>query len=206
MSCCSSVVHVTTIITHMTSTASSARPAAHAAARERREHELLEGTPRVERMHDEPVRDFARDLDHARTEAPDEHRRRPVRDSDRDRTPVSSTCAGRTRPRNATRTCLPKHSQIARTADTSSRIRAAGCDHSSLKRFWMCGRICDPSPSTNRPPLICCRSYPTFASTIGFRAKPIATAVPRRSRDVVCDARASGRNGSCFASNENPVS
>ena len=42
-----------------------------------------------------------------------------------------------------------------------------------------------------------------FAKVIGVRAKAIAIAVPSSMRDVCSAATASGRNGSCLASNEN---
>ena len=56
-------------------------------------------------------------------------------------------------------------------------IRVAGFDQGMSKRFSMCGLICVPSPSMNRPFEIACKSQPMFARIIGLRANPIATAV-----------------------------
>ena len=48
--------------------------------------------------------------------------------------------------------------QIARMACTSSRMRAAGCDHGIENRFSMCALIWLPRPSVNRPFENACRS------------------------------------------------
>src|SRR5947208_17195 len=38
---------------------------------------------------------------------------------------------------------------MAPSARTISAMRRAGSDHGELNRFTMCGRTCDPSPSTH---------------------------------------------------------
>src|SRR2546430_1206944 len=49
----------------------------------------------------------------------------------------------------------------------NSRIRAAGCDHGMLNRLVMCGWICEPRPSSNRPPERRCTSLAATATLIG---------------------------------------
>jgi hypothetical protein len=41
--------------------------------------------------------------------------------------------------------------KIARIARTTSRMRATGGSMAAPKRFSICGLICDPRPSMNRP-------------------------------------------------------
>ncbi len=85
---------------------------------------------------------------------------------------------------------------MALMASTISPIRRAGRDHCSLKRRSMWGRICEPSPNPKRPSVNSCRSLAVSASTMGLRAKPMATAVLSRSVEVAAAADASGRKGS----------
>lgn len=82
-------------------------------------------------------------------------------------------------------------------------MRATGRDQGIEKRSSMWGLICEPRPSTKRPPVTVWRSHAVLARVIGVRAKPIAIAVPSSMVDVCSPATASGMNGSCFASNEN---
>ena len=82
----------------------------------------------------------------------------------------------------------------------NSRIRAAGADHGMLKRFVMCGRICEPMPSTKRPFETAFRSWPMFASTIGVRANATAMPVINSARSVFIAATSNGKNGSCDVS------
>ena len=56
-------------------------------------------------------------------------------------------------------------------------MRGAGAVHGTEKRFSLCGRICEPSPSVKRPPVLAARSQPILAATIGERGKEIATPV-----------------------------
>ena len=64
----------------------------------------------------------------------------------------------------------------------------------------MCALICEPSPSTSRPPDSRCRSYAEYAIAIGVRAKATATEVPSSIRSVAVAASARATNGSCAAS------
>ena len=75
-------------------------------------------------------------------------------------------------------------------------MRAAGCDHGMLKRFVMCGRICDPIPRMKRPFETRFRSWLVFARIIGFRANATAIDVMSSTRSVCSAASARGRNGS----------
>ena len=109
------------------------------------------------------------------------------------------------------RVCSPRKSsrepschavRIAFTASTISRIRSAGGVHVAPYRCSMCGRICDPSPSRNRPRDITCRSYAACARCSGLRGIAIATLVIR-SASTAPAATASGRNTSCGPSNVN---
>ena len=58
-------------------------------------------------------------------------------------------------------------------------------------------RICEPSPSTKRPPEADCKSQLALATGIGLRENAIAIPVQRASRDVFTAAIPSERNGSC---------
>ncbi len=101
-------------------------------------------------MHEEAVRDFTRDARHRPTDAGEEHARRTVRARPRveerghQRVPVELA-------RKASGASSLKHRQMARRASTNSRMRATGFDHVALKRFSMCGLICEPSPRMKRP-------------------------------------------------------
>ena len=75
-------------------------------------------------------------------------------------------------------------------------MRRAGCDHGIENRFSMCGLICEPRPSENRPFDICCRSLAVYASTIGVRANATAMPVASSMRSVCSAASAIGRNAS----------
>ena len=93
-----------------------------------------------------------------------------------------------------------QHDQISRSASTNSRMRGTGRLHGMLKRFSMCGLICEPRPRMNRPFEYACRSQPTLATVIGLRANATAMLVPS-SIVVVCSAAStSGRNGSWLIS------
>ena len=82
-------------------------------------------------------------------------------------------------------------------ASTISRMRATGLLHVIEKRFSMCGRICEPRPSTNRPPDIRCSRSAICARSMGLRANTIAMFVKSVARVVCSPARTSGKNGSC---------
>ncbi len=86
---------------------------------------------------------------------------------------------------------------MARTASTSSRIRAAGADHGIEKRRSMWALIWLPRPRWKRPPESAWRSHAWWARVIGFRANAMATAVVSSSRSVASAASTNGRNGSC---------
>jgi hypothetical protein len=79
-------------------------------------------------------------------------------------------------------------------------MRLAGCDHGIENRRSMCGLICEPSPSRNRPSLISWRSLARTATFIGLRAK--ATAIADCSEMCVVARATSVRvvNTSCLAS------
>jgi hypothetical protein len=81
-------------------------------------------------------------------------------------------------------------------ARTISRIRGAGWLQGIENRFVMCGLIWLPRPSTKRPPEYACRSQPTWARSIGFRAKATAIDVPSSISSVCSAARSRGKNGS----------
>ena len=89
---------------------------------------------------------------------------------------------------------------MARMAAIISSMRAAGLDQGIEKRLVMWAWIWLPSPSRNRPPERAWRSQPTWASTIGLRAKATAMAVISSMRSVLWAARPRGRNGSWLVS------
>ena len=65
----------------------------------------------------------------------------------------------------------------------------------------MCGLICEPSPSVNRPPDSACTSLACSATVIGFRANATTIDVPISIRSVRSAAMAQARNGSIWVSN-----
>ena len=89
---------------------------------------------------------------------------------------------------------------MARTARMNSRIRAAGCDHGMLNRLVMCGLICEPRPSSKRPPETSCTSLAAIATVIGLRAKATMMPVPSSIRSVSPAATASASNASIWVS------
>ena len=98
---------------------------------------------------------------------------------------------------------LPRSPDRADPGDELAHARRPGRDHGIENRCSMCGRICEPSPSTKRPPVTVCRSHAVLASVIGVRAKRDRDRGAELDRRVCSPATASGMNGSCLASNEN---
>ena len=70
-------------------------------------------------------------------------------------------------------------------------MRAAGRPHGIPKRRWMCGWICDPNPTTARPPLASWSDHAAYAKVMGVRAKAMATPVANSIRGAVAAAWAS---------------
>ncbi len=60
--------------------------------------------------------------------------------------------------------------------------------------------ICEPRPSSRRPPEISCTSLAWTASDIGLRAKASAMAEPSLISVVTVAARVRATNGSCWVS------
>ena len=75
-------------------------------------------------------------------------------------------------------------------------MRGTGGVQGTENRFSLCGRICGPIPSTNRPREAICKSQQVLAITIGLRGNEIATEVPSSIRSVTTPAMACARNGS----------
>ena len=89
---------------------------------------------------------------------------------------------------------------LTKVAAQAREAEAAGCDHGIENRLVMCGLIWLPSPRMKRPCDAACRSHPICARFIGLRANATAMPVPSSTRSVVCEARSSGKNGSCAVS------
>ena len=146
-------------------------------------------------MHDETVGDLAGHVHHPRPEAPDEHRRWTER--------VRSRIEGR------------RHEGVA--VELAAEVQGAAgvpggpdgfdgehdlADAAGRMRPGLAEPLLDVGPdlraeAEHEPALgHSWRSWPMLARTMGLRAKPMATAVPRRIVLVVVAAAASGRNGS----------
>ena len=65
----------------------------------------------------------------------------------------------------------------------------------------MCGLICEPSPSVNRPPESAWTSLACSATVIGLRANATAIEVPTPIVSVRSAAIAQARKGSIWVSN-----
>jgi hypothetical protein len=78
----------------------------------------------------------------------------------------------------------------------NSSIRSAGADQGIPNRRVTWALTCEPSPSTNRPPLNPWRSYATVATVIGLRANATVTAVPMVRLAEARAATMRGRKGS----------
>src|SRR5262250_2182091 len=95
---------------------------------------------------------------------------------------------------------------MARSPRMASAIFGPGDSHFTEKRRSLCPLTWVPSPSVKRPPEAFCRSHAMCAMIIGLRENTVAMLVPSLMRDVHVAATASGRNGSCWVSDDQRVS
>src|SRR5215469_18653167 len=99
-----------------------------------------------------------------------------------------------------------QQSQMARKPRMASAIFGPGDSHFTEKRRSLCPLTWVPRPSVKRPADAFCRSHAMWAVIIGLLEKAVAMLVPSLMRDVLVAETASGRNGSCWVSDDQRVS